>query len=235
VTILLIFFLFVTTNCLAICQYIKTSIIIFIISFGCFITIGSGLLPFWLSSYFAMPLPAVSSTLDWKKKNAIVLLGTGTVTLSNYTIQPSMTAFSRIYTAARLYLSCKKSKNQCTIVISGGDTLHTGAPEATVYRDALRRLNINSADIQLEQHSINTYQNAKLTSLILKKENFDRVFLVTSGIHLKRAILYFSYFGIHTTPIAADFISPHLSIIPLGYNFTVTDFMIRFYINQLPS
>jgi uncharacterized SAM-binding protein YcdF (DUF218 family) len=226
-TLLLALLLFIATSCLAMSRYRKTSLVVLVIAIGYFVIIGSGLLPSWLLK--GITLPTTSFAPDWGKKNAIVLLGAGTVKLS-HTVQPTMIAYSRLYSAARLYLSCKKSNSQCVIVISGGDASHTGTPEAVAYRNALLQLNINNADMQLESHSMNTYQNAEWTSPILKAGHFDRIFLVTSGIHIKRAILYFSHFGIKSIPIASDSIRPYYSIIPLGYHFAIADFALHEYI-----
>jgi hypothetical protein len=49
----------------------------------------------------------------------------------------------------------------------------------------------------------------------LRGQPFDKLFLVTSGLHLRRALLYFGHFGVYPTPCAADRITPLLSILPL--------------------
>jgi len=54
---------------------------------------------------------------------------------------------------------------------------------------------------------------------------------------MKRASLYFSSFDIYAIPAISDYLEPNFSIIPIGYNFAITDFalnerigIIRFYI-----
>ncbi len=158
------------------------------------------------------------------------MLGAGTVK-SNDTLspRPTLLAYSRIYETARLYFLCKKTNAQCNIIISGGDALSTGESEASVYQTALNALGIENSNIILEKNSMNTYQNAEFTSAILKKENADAVFLVTSGIHMKRALLYFSNFGMHPTPAVSDYISTRITLVPLGYTFALTDFALHEY------
>ena len=87
--------------------------------------------------------------------------------------------------------------------------------------------------IQLERRSMNTFQNAEFTEAILREQRFDTLFLATSGLHLPRALLYFSYFSIHPTSSAADYIVPPVSILPTAYNFTIADLAAHEYIGML--
>ncbi len=204
----------------------------------CYFLVGSGLFPSVLLTQLQIPFVDLPEP-EWKNQNAIVLLGAGALTLpKSAQIIPTVMAYSRIYKTASLYLSCIK-KHKCTIIVSGGDALGTGKSEAMVYRDALIQLGINGSDVKLENNSMNTFKNAQFTSAILKQDHFDQIVLVTSGIHLKRSLLYFSHFGIQATPALADYLAPIISILPIGYNFAVTDFAIheyeglaRFYIYQ---
>jgi len=95
------------------------------------------------------------------------------------------------------------------------------------------QLGAADTDILLERRSMNTFQNAEFTEAILRQQRFDKLFLVTSGLHLPRALLYFSYFGIYPTPCAADYIVPQMSIFPIGYNFTIADLAAHEYIGML--
>ncbi len=65
------------------------------------------------------------------------------------------------------------------------------------------------------------------------QHRFDKLFLVTSGLHLPRALLYFGYFGRYPTPCAADYIVPHMSILPIGYNLAIADFAAHEYIGDV--
>lgn len=198
--------------------------------------IGSGILPAFLMNTLESPDLSILKT-SYGKKNAIVVLGAGMKKSKSGLIKPSMIAYSRISEATRLYYMCKKTNSICTIIISGGDPHVIGKSEADVYQDLFIETGVQNSDILLEDRSKNTYQNAQFTSSILKEKKFDKIFLVTSGFHMKRASLYFSHFGIYAVPVVSDYLGPIFSIIPIGYNFCITDFalseqvgIIRFYI-----
>lgn len=227
---LLVLLLLVLAFCFFLAKRLQTGIAILLVALICFVAVGDGLVASILLRHLQAPFidhPALS----WRHKNAIVLLGAGAVKLPGTNItSPSIMAYSRIQETARLYFSCVKSHNVCEIVISGGDALKMGTSEAVVYKAALLQLGVSHANIILEPNSLNTYQNAKFTSAILKKRNVDQVILVTSGIHLRRSLLYFAHFGIDVKPAMADFLTAHFSVVPIGYNFAMTDFAIHEYL-----
>jgi uncharacterized SAM-binding protein YcdF (DUF218 family) len=228
-TLLLILGLIITAILFAYWKHYKASIATLIIATLSFLLIGSGLPLAALLN--CLEVPSAPSQLSWQQHNAIVVLGTGTVKLPLVnTVQPTVLAYSRIVEASRLYRACKKAKHACTIIISGADALSTGIAEAIVYRATLLSIGIDTADIVLEPHSMNTYKNAEFTSPMLKLGHFDQVVLVTSGIHMKRALLYFSHFNIKPIPMPADYIAPLTSVIPLAYNFLITDYAIHEFI-----
>jgi uncharacterized SAM-binding protein YcdF (DUF218 family) len=188
--------------------------------------IGSGLIATFLLGRLESYPPLLKPV--WEKQNAIVILGGGTVKVANTNlILPTSLSYSRLYEGARLYFSCKKSANKCTLIVSGGDALATGKTEADVYKQELQKLNIDVADIIAESKSMNTFKNAQYTSVILKNGEYDHTFLVTSGMHLKRAMSLFSYFGINAIPAPSDYTSKKISFLPKGYHFAVTDLVLH--------
>lgn len=234
---LFIFLLLLLSIFLGIINYKKASLIAGSILVVSYLVIGDGFFPTYVLHNLQSPY-SQSAPTAWKKTNTIILLGAGTskVPESNI-VKPSILAFSRIVETAKLYRECKAASVSCTILVSGGDTLNNGKPEAMVYRDTLLSLGINLNDIKLESKSKNTYQNAKFTSYLLKKQASEQILLITSALSIKRALLYFSHFNIRPIPIAADFITVPISKLPLGYNFAMSDFavheylgIIRFYI-----
>ena len=173
----------------------------------------------------------VKDNPTWGERNVIVVLGDGTARLPRQSIvRPSILAYSRILETIRLYDFAKQSGHQCTILISGGDASGTGVTEADDYRAEMLQLGVADTDILLERRSLNTFQNAEFTEAILREQQFDKSFLVTSGLHLPRALLYFGYFRIYPTPCAADYIVPQMSILPIGYNLTIADLAAHEYI-----
>jgi len=215
---------------LAICNYKKTCCVSLLVTIISFLGIGCGIFPSLTLSHLESA-NAVLIQPHWAKRNAIVILGAGSVMLPKINIlKPTVLAYSRINETAKLYLSCKKTGNECNIIISGGDASKTGKPEAIIYQQELLDLGVKNSDVILEQYSMNTYKNAEFTSAILKSKSFDKIFLVTSALHMKRALMYFSHFGINPIPAVADYIAPIILVIPIGYNFAISDFIMHEYV-----
>ncbi|WP_342219914.1 YdcF family protein [Rickettsiella endosymbiont of Miltochrista miniata] len=228
-----IFLLLLICILLSLLNYKKTSLIIGSVVIVSYLVIGDGFFPAYLLHNLQSPY-SQSKPINWEKTNTIILLGAGTSKdPSSNRIKPSILAFSRIAQTAIIYHECKKANALCHILISGGDPLNNGKSEAKTYQESLLSLGINSNDIQLETQSKNTYQNAKFSSSLLKKQYSKQLLLVNSGLTLKRALLYFSFFNLYPKPIAADFITIPISKFPLGYNFAMNDFAIHEYIGIL--
>lgn len=230
---LFITLLFVITMGLLIFNYSRAGVIALWCTFGMFLITTLGILSTVLLKDLEKPYLTLSQPI-WKKNNVIVVLGGGTVeTSSENRVTPAILAYGRIHEAVRLYFSCKKTQALCKLMISGGDPQVIGKAEALVYRDELNAIGIKNTDIILEAHSNNTYQNAEFSSAILKLNHFDNILLVTSGFHMKRALSYFSHFGIDAIPAVSDYLSARISFIPKGYNVVLTDLAIHEYIGIL--
>lgn len=225
-----IFILLLICILLSLLNYKKTSWIIGSIVIVSYLVIGNGFFSAYLLHNLQSPY-SQSTPINWKKTNTIILLGAGTSKdpRSNK-IRPSLLAFSRIAQTAIIYHECKKTNVLCHILISGGDPLNNGESEAKTYQESLLYLGINPKDIQLESQSKNTYQNAEFSSSLLKQKYSEQLLLVNSGLALKRALLYFSYFNIYPKPIASDLITIPISKFPLGYNFAMNDFAVHEYV-----
>jgi uncharacterized SAM-binding protein YcdF (DUF218 family) len=225
-----IFLLLLICILLTLFNYKKTSLIVGSILVISYLIIGNGFLPAYLLHSLQSPY-SQSTSSNWKKTNTIILLGAGTSKdAGSNKVKPSILAFSRIVQTAVLYRECKKTNANCNILISGGDPLNNGKSEAKTYQESLLSLGMDPKDIQLETQSKNTYQNAEFSSYILKKHYSEQLLLVNSGLALKRALLYFSFFNIYPNPIASDFITIPIAKYPLGYNFAINDFAIHEYI-----
>ncbi|MGC1854286.1 MAG: YdcF family protein [Candidatus Aquirickettsiella sp.] len=228
-----IFLLLLICILLSLFNYKKASLITGSILVISYLVIGDGFLPAYLLHNLQLSY-SQSTPINWKKTNTIILLGAGTSKdpRSNK-IKPSILAFSRIVKTAIIYHECIKTNAHCHVLISGGDPLNNGKSEAKIYEGSLLSLGVNLKDIQLETQSKNTYQNAEFSSYLLKKQYSEQLLLVNSGLALKRALLYFSFFNIYPKPIASDFITIPISKFPLGYNFAMNDFSIHEYIGIL--
>ena len=229
VTIVILFILFVAC-CFALLNWQKTTAAATIVALIGFEVVGCGLVPSLLLKNLQLR-SIVEDNPQWGKRNAIIVLGGGTAQLPDQsTVRPAVLAYSRILEAVRLYFLAKKSNCQCNIIISGGDASRTGVTEADNYRAEMLQLGVEDSDILLERRSLNTFRNAEFTEAILKQQTFNKLFLVTSGLHLRRALLYFSYFGVYPTPCASDYVIPHMSILPVGYNFAIADAAAHEYV-----
>ncbi|ODP33245.1 YdcF family protein [Pandoraea sp. ISTKB] len=216
------------TRCAAL-KWRRTGRTLYAISIVLFLTIGCGPVPAWMLNNLQSAYD-VKPAIEWSQRNAIVLLGAGTEKVAHTSsVEPGTFSYARIAEAVALYNDCRKTESDCKIVVSGGDAKKNGAPEATVYRIALLNLGVRAADVLLEPHSMNTWQNAQFTSALLQHYDAGRTVLVSSAIHLQRSMLYFSYFGVNAIPVRADYLRATLSALPLSYNFTVADFALHEY------
>ena len=222
---LLLIFAFISAliKCTKFCSLTLLSALIYMLA------IGSGLIPYLLLK----PLQAQFANLhelQWKKNNAIILLGGGTVQLPDSNIYiPTTIVYSRIYKTAELYFACIK-QHACKIIISGGPIEHTEKSDALVYERTLMKLGISRDAFILELNSTDMQTNAEFSKAILKQSSFDQVILVTSSIHMKRSLLWFSHFNIQAKPVVSDYLKPHFNIMSLGYNFALTDFALHEYL-----
>ncbi|MEO8400938.1 MAG: YdcF family protein [Gammaproteobacteria bacterium] len=232
-TVLILLLLVALTTFFAALRCKKISFAIFTFTLLSFVAISYGFLPTLLLNQLELPF-SIPGKITWGKQNAIILLGAGIARVpETNNVKPSLIGYSRIYTAAQYYLACKQSGNTCTVIISGGDASHIGVTEAHVYKKSLMDLNLKSTDLLLETKSMNTFENAKFTAELIKLKKFSTISLVTSNIHMKRALLYFSYFGIIPIPISSDYMAPMISVIPVAYNFVLSDFALHEYLGIL--
>ncbi len=130
--------------------------------------VGTGLLPGLLLKPLQV-YPYIEKPA-WSQHNLIIALGGGLVRWAdNSTVHSNVIQYARIYEAARLYLSCRKTGASCNILASGGDAQNFGISEARVMRTELTEIGVEFSDILLEEKSNNTFQNAYLSSQVLKK------------------------------------------------------------------
>ncbi|MGO4700178.1 YdcF family protein [Dyella sp. 2RAB6] len=192
--------------------------------------VGCGPVPGWLMRGLQGDYASAPS-FNWGARNAIVLLGAGSFKdAAHGTLEPSFFANGRILAAVAQYQSCHLAGGDCKVLASGGDPQGNGAPEAAVYRDALVRAGVPAADVLVEERSLSTFHNAQYSKPMLDAYAPQRTVLVTSGLHMRRSLLYFDHFGIEPTPVRGDLVEPLWSFYPLSWNFTVTDAALHEYV-----
>ena len=144
--------------------------------------------------------PAVTVE-DLPGADAIVILGGMTRGIVPGTsISDLSGSVDRLFFGAKLY----KANKAPVVIISGGGA-QGFVSEAEMMAGFVEALGVPLKDILLEQKSRNTYQNGVNTLLILKEQNLDRVLLVTSASHMKRAIAVFHSLGVSVIPAVTDF------------------------------
>lgn len=229
-TLVLLFIIVAAAGLAGYWHYRRTSVVSFCVALIVLVAVGCGPLPAWLLATLQADY-AAPPTLTWGSRNAIVLLGAGTMKIPDaQAAEPEIFSYARLVTAARLYHDCRRTGASCQVIVSGGDPQKHGEPEALVYARVLSDLGVNLPDLVTEVNSLNTWQNAKFTAEMLRKKRVDRTVLVSSGIHLRRSQLYFAHFGVLVSALRADYLMPMFGIVPAAYNFTVCDFAIHEYI-----
>lgn len=139
----------------------------------------------------------------------------------------------RIWQAIQLY----KKKKIKKIVITGdsGYVLKEGLHEAAQLKQDLVSIGIPAADIIVESKSRNTHENAHQTKLIFEKKGYSKQsnLLITSSMHMRRALACFEKEGMPCTPFTTDHYSIHsqtisvTEFIPSHNAFTMWDKLIK--------
>ncbi|GAB2571153.1 YdcF family protein [Dyella jejuensis] len=198
-----------------------------------FIAASCGPLPAWLLVHLQAPY-ATRPDIAWTPRNAIVVLGSGTTKVAGTgQVVPNIFADGRILEAYTLYHACRQSEGDCKLVVSGGDPFRNGVPEATAYAEVLQAMGVERTDLLLETRSMNTWQNAQFVQPMLKAYQAQRIVLVSSAVHLRRAQIYFTHFGIDATPVRGDYEDVRLTHWPNALNLSLTDLALHEYLGVL--
>src|SRR5260363_435076 len=123
--ILLLVLLLIAAGC-ALLKWVRTSGF-FCCAAGLFFwSVGSGLPAQWLLTDLQAAY-ANDAPPEWGKRNAIVMLGAGTVQIPDaHQVEAGTLAYARILKTFALYQACRKSGQRCTVIVSGGDAQHHG-------------------------------------------------------------------------------------------------------------
>ena len=148
--------------------------------------------------HYYPPLPAVALP----QAQAVVVLGGGIRPPERPGDAPDLNdASDRVWHAARLYRAGKAP----LLVLSGGsDPALSAEPEAASMRQLLTDLGVPAAVMLLEPRSRNTRQNAAYTAELLRPLGVRRILLVTSALHMPRAVRLFEALGFEVLPASTD-------------------------------
>ena len=133
---------------------------------------------------------------------AIVVLGGGVSPPGAGRPWPDLSAAAdRVWHASRLFHAGKAP----IVVMSGGaDPTLSAVSEAQSMRDFILDLGVPNAAVLLEASSRNSRENAQFAAALLRQRRIDRVLLVTSALHMRRALAHFTAQGLTVVPVATD-------------------------------
>ncbi len=110
----------------------------------------------------------------------------------------------RVIHGAQLYLAGK-----APVVIFSGGRITWGQgpdrPESADMTALAMALGVPDNAIIQEPESLNTFQNAVYTKVILEEQGLGRILLVTSALHMPRSLAIFAKQGIDAIPAPTDF------------------------------
>lgn len=172
----------------------------------------------------------------------IVVLGGGVRAHNHYppNTQLNSASLSRLIEGIRLYRQLQTQKNETELILSGGRVFNAPS-EAGRMQNVAVMLGVLKQDVHIEEGSKNTYQEAIYLQPKLKKEPF---ILVTSAVHMPRAMQIFTQLGMHPIPAPTQYISKNYHpifryFIPKALNLAYADIAIHEYLgmfyNQLKN
>ncbi|MBY6203953.1 YdcF family protein [Halomonas denitrificans] len=135
--------------------------------------------------------------------DAIVVLGGGIDPPTSRSPDPNLgAAADRYWHAYRLWRAGKAPE----ILISGGALpwRDAGGSEAEAAVAFLVDLGVPADRILLEPASLDTRQNAQLSADLLRARGADRMLLVTSALHMRRALKHFDAVGVEVFTAPTD-------------------------------
>ena len=109
-------------------------------------------------------------------------------------------AVDRVFAAHELYQTGKAP----LILISGGQTDALQVPEARVIADTLIALGVPESALLIEDAAQTTYDNAANAAPLLIAADHQHILLVTSAVHMRRALAVFRAQGFEVTAVPTD-------------------------------
>jgi len=156
---------------------------------------------------------SLARSLEWRylplsnipDANVIVLLGGGTEASEPPRQMVDLnSAGDRVLYAAALY---KQGKAKY-ILVSGGNITFFGTRSSTPadeMADLLNFMGVPNEAIWKENKSQNTHENAVNCERILSEKGINKILLVTSAMHMPRAVALFEHNGLQVIPAPTDF------------------------------
>ena len=158
----------------------------------------------WLRQGLERQYPQRSAS-DYPVVDAIVVLGGGVQGgRAGWRIGPHLQlGADRAWFGAQLY----RAGRAPWLILSGGNSTWSNAdePEASAMQAFEADLAVPATAVLLETQSRNTAENASYTKQLLTEHHFGKILLVTSAVHMPRALSLFRAQGIDAIPAPTDF------------------------------
>lgn len=160
---------------------------------------------FWLTQTLEHQTPQRPAAA-YPQADAIILLGGGLQgRVPGYVDRPEMTgAADRLWFADELY----RAQRAPWIIVSAGGNPRDGEIEADAMAELLQALGVPRTALLLDARSRDTAQNARFSADLMREHRLHTALLVTSALHMPRALAAFRKRGIDVTPAPADFTAP---------------------------
>lgn len=142
----------------------------------------------------------------YKQRLPVVVLGGGI----HHEVGPgkgelSSASLERLVTGYKLYRDLGTA-----IVYTGGIGVgHEKLSEAEIAFNWLRQMGVSERDIILESRARTTYENGVYTKKWLEETDYNKIYLVTSAVHMKRSASVFEKLGIDFIPVSAAHLYSH--------------------------
>ena len=161
-------------------------------------------LSYLLASQIENEIPQVPISSVAQAQAIVVLGGAVSPPMTGNTEIDLGAAADRIWYAARLFHA---GKAQIVLLSGGGggDLDRRAFSEARAMAVFLQDLGVPATAFLLEERSRNTRQNAAFSAALLKARGIEHILLVTSALHMPRALPLFTAQGLQVTPAPTDF------------------------------
>jgi uncharacterized SAM-binding protein YcdF (DUF218 family) len=183
----------------------RAALLILVVGVAWFYLVSTEVFGAWLMQNLERSYPPVAAQA-LPEADVIVLLGGGVHSRKSPQVLGDLNRWSdRLLFAAALY----KAGKAPAILLSGGGP--EGRPtESELSRDILLVMGVPPESMVLEETSRDTHGNAVYTAPLIQQHGWERVLLVTSAFHMRRAVALFAARGIAVIPAPTDhFISHH--------------------------
>lgn len=174
--------------------------------------LGRGLVGLSLVGLLLLSIPYVSSALlemvstppralEGNEADAIVILGGGLKHQATEYGDDTLGSYSLERVRYGAWLARRLGK---PVLVSGGRMVDGVDAEAEVMRAALET-EYGIPVRWVEERSTNTWENARYSAELLKKDGIRRIYLVSHAWHLERALPEFRLTGLEVVPAGTDF------------------------------